>query len=251
MPRQPRSPSLRLNAGSTPDSQVSTWVVKLPAASSAARNSRTSARTSSAAADRGAGASVNELLPMQCSPRRCGRTAPVLQGATVPGSRGAISARMAPGSSGGEVRAARLPGRGQAGRVSDPFDLQRFVDAQDAGGTYDAALAELRAGHKRGHWMWFVFPQLAGLGRSAMAQRYAISGPAEARAYLAHPVLGPRLLDCARAVTELDTGDPVAVLGGVDAQKLQSSMTLFAAVAPGEPIFAQVLDKLFAGVPDP
>src|SRR3954447_7127628 len=237
MPSQPRSPSLRLNAGSTPDSQVSTWVVKLPAASSASRNSRTSARTSSAAADRGAGASVNELLPMQCSPRRCGRTAPVLQGAAVPGSRG--------------VRAARLPGRGQAGRVTDPFDLQRFVDAQDAGGTYDAALAELRAGHKRGHWMWFVFPQLAGLGRSAMAQRYAISGPAEARAYLAHPVLGPRLRDCARALTDLDTGDPVAVLGGVDAQKLQSSMTLFAAVAPDEPVFARVLDQFFAGVPDP
>src|SRR3954452_9960570 len=104
MPSQPRSPSLRLNAGSTPDSQVSTWVVKVPAASSAARNSRTSARTSSAAADRGAGASVNELLPMQCSPRRCGRTAPVLQGAAVPGSRGAIRARMAPGWSGGQAR---------------------------------------------------------------------------------------------------------------------------------------------------
>ena len=135
--------------------------------------------------------------------------------------------------------------------MSDPFGLQRFVDAQDAGGTYQQALAELRAGAKRGHWMWFVFPQLAGLGRSAMAQRYAISGAAEARAYLAHPVLGPRLLDCARALAGLDTADPVAVLGGIDAQKLQSSMTLFAAVAPDEPLFPAVLDKYFAGRRDP
>jgi uncharacterized protein (DUF1810 family) len=135
--------------------------------------------------------------------------------------------------------------------VTDPFDLQRFVDAQDAGGTYDAALAELRAGHKRSHWMWFVFPQVAGLGRSAMAARYAISGPAEARAYLAHPVLGPRLIESARALTDLDTADAVAVLGGVDAQKLRSSMTLFAAVAPDEPVFGAVLDRFFAGVPDP
>ena len=135
--------------------------------------------------------------------------------------------------------------------MSDPFDLQRFVDAQDAGSTYDTALAELRAGRKRSHWMWFVFPQVAGLGRSAMAQRYAISGADEARAYLAHRVLGPRLLDCARALVSLGTGDAVAVLGGIDAQKLQSSMTLFAAVAPDEPVFAQVLDQFFAGVRDP
>ena len=135
--------------------------------------------------------------------------------------------------------------------MSDPFDLQRFLDAQDAGATYETALAELRAGHKRSHWMWFVFPQVAGLGRSAMAQRYAISGADEARAYLAHRVLGPRLLDSARALLSLGTGDAVAVLGGIDAQKLQSSMTLFAAVAPDEPVFAQVLDQFFAGVRDP
>ena len=134
--------------------------------------------------------------------------------------------------------------------MSDPFDLQRFVDAQD-GGTYDAALAELRAGHKRGHWMWFVLPQLAGLGRSATAQHYAISGLAEARAYLAQPVLGPRLRECAAALAELDTADPVAVLGGVDAQKLRSSMTLFAAVAPDEPVFTRVLDHYFGGAEDP
>jgi len=134
--------------------------------------------------------------------------------------------------------------------MSDPFDLQRFVDAQDAGGTYDTALAELRAGRKRSHWMWFVFPQVAGLGRSAMAQRYAISGADEARAYLAHRVLGPRLLDCARALVSLGTGDAVAVLGGIDAQKLQSSMTLFALAVPDEPVFQQVLDHYFGGAFD-
>jgi uncharacterized protein (DUF1810 family) len=129
-------------------------------------------------------------------------------------------------------------------------DLQRFVDAQDSGSTYDTALAELRAGHKRSHWMWFVFPQLAGLGRSAMAQHYAIADLTEARAYLAHPVLGPRLLDCARALTALEGTDPVAVLGGIDAQKLRSSMTLFAHAAPQEPVFGSVLDQYFAGAED-
>jgi uncharacterized protein (DUF1810 family) len=131
--------------------------------------------------------------------------------------------------------------------VTDPYDLQRFVDAQDDGGTYRAALAELRAGRKRSHWMWFVFPQVTGLGRSPMAQHYAISGLAEARAYLAHPVLGPRLLECARALTSLDGADAAAVLGGVDAQKLRSSMTLFAAAAPDEPVFTAVLDQYFGG----
>jgi uncharacterized protein (DUF1810 family) len=135
--------------------------------------------------------------------------------------------------------------------VSDAFDLQRFVDAQDGGGTYAAALAELRAGRKRSHWMWFVLPQLAGLGRSATAQHYALSGLPEARAYLAHPVLGPRLVECARALVELDGADPVAVLGSVDAQKLRSSMTLFAAAAPEEPLFSRVLDQYFGGAHDP
>jgi len=129
--------------------------------------------------------------------------------------------------------------------------LQRFVDAQDDGGTYDRALAELRAGRKTSHWMWFVFPQVAGLGSSAMAQRYAVSGADEARAYLAHPVLAERLRECARALTALEGSDPVAVLGGIDAQKLRSSMTLFAAVAPDEPLFAAVLDQYFAGATDP
>jgi len=135
--------------------------------------------------------------------------------------------------------------------VDDPFELSRFVTAQDAGGTYDTALRELRAGRKTSHWMWFVFPQLAGLGRSSTARHYAVSGPAEARAYLAHPVLGPRLRECAAAVAALPTADPVAVLGSVDAQKLRSSMTLFAAVAPDEPAFQEVLDRCFGGDGDP
>jgi uncharacterized protein (DUF1810 family) len=134
--------------------------------------------------------------------------------------------------------------------VADHFDLQRFVDAQDQGGTYDDALAELRARRKRSHWMWFVFPQVAGLGRSPTAQRYAISGLPEARAYLAHPVLGPRLRECARALTELAGNDAAAVLGPVDGMKLRSSMTLFARAAPDEPVFRQVLDQYFGGAED-
>ena len=132
--------------------------------------------------------------------------------------------------------------------MADPFQLQRFVDAQSQ--TYDQALAELRAGQKRTHWMWFVFPQIAGLGRSGMAQRFAISGLEEARAYLSHPVLGRRLVECSRALTDLDTADPVAVLGSIDAQKLRSSMTLFAHAAPDEPVFRAVLDHYFDGAED-
>ena len=132
-------------------------------------------------------------------------------------------------------------------------DLTRFVTAQERGGTYAGALAELRAGRKRSHWMWFVFPQVAGLGRSATAQHYAISGFEEARAYLAHPTLGPRLLECARALTALPGDDPVAVLGSVDAQKLRSSMTLFARVADDEEhraTFGAVLEQYFGGAHD-
>ena len=132
----------------------------------------------------------------------------------------------------------------------DPFELQRFVDAQDSHGTYDAALAELRAGHKRTHWMWFVFPQVAGLGRSEMAQHYAVSSLAEAQAYADHPVLGARLVACARTLLELGGSDAAAVLGSVDAQKLRSSMTLFAAAAPHQHAFGDVLEQYFGGVPD-
>jgi uncharacterized protein (DUF1810 family) len=132
--------------------------------------------------------------------------------------------------------------------VTDPHDLQRFLDAQAQ--TYDQALDELRAGQKRTHWMWFVFPQVAGLGRSGMAQRFSLSGLPEARAYLGHPTLGRRLVECARALTDLDTADPVEVFGPVDAMKLQSSMTLFAQAAPDEPVFREVLDHYFGGALD-
>ncbi len=132
----------------------------------------------------------------------------------------------------------------------DPSRLQRFVDAQDSGGVYDDALRELREGRKRSHWMWFVFPQVAGLGRSALAQAYAVSGLAEAEAYLAHPVLGPRLRECARALTGLADADAEDVLGPVDAQKLRSSMTLFARAASDEPVFRDVLERYFGGEED-
>jgi uncharacterized protein (DUF1810 family) len=133
----------------------------------------------------------------------------------------------------------------------DPYDLRRFVAAQDAGGTYQRAAAELRSGRKTSHWMWFIFPQIAGLGYSPAARAYAISGLAEARAYLAHPVLGPRLTECAAILAGLPGRTPEHVLGEVDALKLRSSMTLFMRAAPGEPVFQQVLDQYFDGVPDP
>ncbi len=131
--------------------------------------------------------------------------------------------------------------------MTDGDDLARFVDAQDAGGTYERALAELRAGRKTSHWMWFVFPQIAGLGQSAMAQRYAIASLAEARAYLAHPTLGPRLVECASAVAGHGDVSAEHILGGIDAMKLRSSMTLFARADPGERVFAQVLEQFFTG----
>jgi uncharacterized protein (DUF1810 family) len=130
-------------------------------------------------------------------------------------------------------------------------DLERFRTAQDAGGTYERVVAELRAGRKQSHWMWFVFPQVAGLGRSSTAQHFALDGVHEARALLEHPVLGPRLVECANLLLELPGADPVAVLGSVDAQKLQSSMTLFCAADPAEPVFSAVLGKYFGGLHDP
>ena len=134
--------------------------------------------------------------------------------------------------------------------AGDSHQLERFRAAQDEGGTYDRAVAELRAGRKRSHWMWFVFPQIAGLGRSPMAQRYAIASLDEARAYLADPVLGPRLRDCARILVGLGGSDAAQVLGGIDAMKLRSSMTLFARADPDEPVFAEVLDRFFGGEQD-
>jgi uncharacterized protein (DUF1810 family) len=134
---------------------------------------------------------------------------------------------------------------------SDPYRLERFVAAQDERGTYGRAVAELRAGRKMSHWMWFVFPQIAGLGRSATAQEYAISSLGEARAYLRHPVLGPRLAESARALTEVAGRSAELIFGGLDAQKLRSSMTLFHRADPAEPVFAQVLSQYFGGQPDP
>ncbi|WP_375486239.1 DUF1810 domain-containing protein [uncultured Jatrophihabitans sp.] len=130
-------------------------------------------------------------------------------------------------------------------------DLHRFVTAQDDGGTYARALAELRAGRKVTHWMWFVFPQVAGLGHSATAQYFALESLAEARAYLAHDVLGPRLLESATALTELTGRSAPVVFGDVDAVKLRSSMTLFLHADSAEPVFAVVLAKFFDGAEDP
>jgi uncharacterized protein (DUF1810 family) len=131
--------------------------------------------------------------------------------------------------------------------MDDPYDLQRFVEAQDAGGTYYMAVGELRNGRKESHWMWFVFPQITGLGHSPTAQHYAISGLPEARAYVRHPVLGPRLAECAHVLNKLHGSDAVAILGPIDAQKLQSSMTLFSRADPDEPVYRTVLDRYFAG----
>lgn len=133
----------------------------------------------------------------------------------------------------------------------DPFDLARFVAAQDAGGIHQQALAELRAGCKTGHWIWFVFPQLVGLGRSATSRRYALSGLAEARAYLSHPVLGPRLRAATTVLTDLGDTSADRVFGSLDATKLRSSMTLFARADPDEQLFPAVLRQWFDEVEDP
>jgi uncharacterized protein (DUF1810 family) len=135
--------------------------------------------------------------------------------------------------------------------MNDPFDLVRFVDAQDAGGTYDRAVEELRQGLKIGHWMWFVFPQIVGLGHSLTARKFAISSLEEARAYVRHPVLGPRLINCARIVAETQGRSAAQIFGDTDAQKLRSSMTLFERAASGDPVFQHVLDLYFGGEADP
>jgi uncharacterized protein (DUF1810 family) len=133
---------------------------------------------------------------------------------------------------------------------ADAFDLDRFVSAQD-GGVYERALAELRASRKRSHWMWFVFPQIAGLGRSPTAQHYALGSAAEARAYLDHAVLGPRLRACVEAVVSIPAASAFEVFGSPDDLKLRSCLTLFQAVAPEEPLFGRALDRFFDGAPDP
>ncbi|MFZ3217968.1 MAG: DUF1810 domain-containing protein [Candidatus Acidiferrales bacterium] len=131
---------------------------------------------------------------------------------------------------------------------SDPFDLKRFVDAQR--GVFEQACAELRRGRKTGHWMWFVFPQIAGLGMSAMSQRYAIGSLGEARAYLAHPVLGARLREICRIVLGIEGRTVEEIFGWPDDMKLRSSMTLFAKAAEENAVFVAVLEKYFGGKRD-
>ena len=133
--------------------------------------------------------------------------------------------------------------------MSDPYDLQRFVDAQNP--VYDKVRAELREGRKRSHWMWFIFPQIDGLGSSPLARRFAISSPAEATAFLEHPILGPRLAECTRLVNLVE-GRPIGqIFGYPDDLKFRSSMTLFARAAAENQIFVDALQKYFAGELDP
>ncbi|MCB2210413.1 DUF1810 domain-containing protein [bacterium] len=136
----------------------------------------------------------------------------------------------------------------QSKNKADPFKLQCFVEAQDP--VYPQVLTELRQGRKRSHWMWFIFPQVAGLGRSAISQRYAIQSGAEARAYLAHPFLGARLRECVTILLEGDQNSAHAIFGQPDTMKFRSSMTLFAAQAGEESLYSQALDKFFDGQPD-
>ena len=130
----------------------------------------------------------------------------------------------------------------------DPFDLHRFVVAQSS--DYDTAIAELRAGRKQSHWIWYILPQLRGLGKSEMSVRYGLRSLAEAKAYLAHPVLGARLRECVRTLNALPGSDPVAVLGGIDALKLRSCLTVFAEASERDSLFKEALDKYFHGQPD-
>ena len=132
--------------------------------------------------------------------------------------------------------------------MDDSFNLQRFVDAQAP--IYSQALDELERGQKASHWMWFIFPQVEGLGRSATAQQYAISSAEEAQAYLQHAVLGPRLVECVNALLGLDGRTAEQIFGDTDTLKLRSSLTLFLAASGGEQVFEDALDKYFDGVPD-
>jgi uncharacterized protein (DUF1810 family) len=129
-----------------------------------------------------------------------------------------------------------------------PFALERFVEAQET--AFDGALRELRQGRKTGHWIWFIFPQLVGLGRSEMSRRYGIESVGEARAYLDHPVLGPRLRECVSAVLATSASTAEQIFGSLDALKVRSSMTLFHLAAPDEPMFTEVLERWYGGVAD-
>ena len=132
--------------------------------------------------------------------------------------------------------------------VSDPHDLVRFVEAQAA--DYDQALAEIKAGRKSSHWMWYVFPQIDGLGFSSMSRRYSIKSLDEARAYLDHPLIGARLVECAEAAMGIEGRSACQVFGSPDDMKLKSCATLFARVTPPDSVFARLLDKFFEGKPD-
>lgn len=132
----------------------------------------------------------------------------------------------------------------------DRYHLERFIAAQDADGTYGRAVDELRQGHKTTHWMWFVFPQVAGLGQSPTSKGFAISSLVEAEAYLRHAVLGPRLIECTDIVVRTEDRSAVQIFGGVDAQKFHSSMTLFMRAEPAEPLFRQAVAGYFRGFPD-
>ncbi len=131
------------------------------------------------------------------------------------------------------------------------FNLERFLQAQDEAGSYERALGELARGKKRSHWIWFVFPQLAGLGQSPAARHFAISSLAEAKAYLAHEELSHRLEAACRALLGLERADAVSVLGALDATKVASSMTLFMRADPSRAVFSEVLDRYYGGRPDP
>lgn len=132
--------------------------------------------------------------------------------------------------------------------MDDPFDLNRFVHAQIA--DYDAAVSELRAGRKRSHWMWYIFPQLRGLGSSPMADLYAISSLEEAQAYLSHPLLGPRLRECTELANQADARKAEEIFPYPDNLKFRSSVTLFSRAAEDNAVFNRALDKYFAGAPD-
>lgn len=142
-----------------------------------------------------------------------------------------------------------MEGVSESAGTSDPHDLGRFVTAQE--GVYPQALAEIRAGEKRSHWMWFIFPQYDGLGFSPTSKRYAIKSPAEAEAYLRHPVVGPRLAECAEAALGVEGRSASDIFGSPDDMKLRSSATLFAQVSPPGSVFHRLLDKYFQGGRDP
>jgi len=141
-----------------------------------------------------------------------------------------------------------MPDANTPGNAGDPHDLRRFVEAQ--ADVYDQALAEIRSGRKQSHWMWYIFPQFDGLGFSATSKRYAIKSLAEAKAYLRHPVLGPRLIECADAVVRIEGRSALAIFGSPDEVKLRSCATLFESVSPVGSVFDRLLGKYFRGERD-